>query len=169
MQVWVEVWPVAADQTGIWLVSGDDAWRPLISVTADTEPHAEIELILAEHGALADAQLIHSTSWRVDGPAVILTYIAVLSVIDLVRTRWPSALPISVSVAQAVGAPLTNAPNAAPTPRYIDVLKHAVRHLAFLLRNDATAATALTEPWPAHLAEIQPTLAGMYNQVHQPI
>jgi hypothetical protein len=148
MQVWVEVWPVAADQTGIWLVSGDDAWRPLISVTADTEPHAEIELILAEHGALADAQLIHSTSWRVDGPA---------------------ALPISVSVAQAVGAPLTNAPNAAPTPRYIDVLKHAVRHLAFLLRNDATAATALTEPWPTHLAEIQPTLAGMYDQVHQPI
>ena len=27
MTVTVEVWPVSADEAGIWLVSGGDAWR----------------------------------------------------------------------------------------------------------------------------------------------
>jgi hypothetical protein len=27
MTVHVEVWPVAADEIGLWLVSGDDCWR----------------------------------------------------------------------------------------------------------------------------------------------
>jgi hypothetical protein len=40
MAVRLEIWPVSADKTGIWLVSGDDAWRPALPVMADTEPHA---------------------------------------------------------------------------------------------------------------------------------
>ena len=31
----VEVWPVAADELGIWLISGDDAWRPDLPVMAE--------------------------------------------------------------------------------------------------------------------------------------
>src|SRR4051794_7222248 len=116
MAVWVEVWPVAADQIGIWLLSGQDAWRPALPVPADSEPHAEVELEIAGHDASPGANLLHSTSWRVDGPRVILTYIAVVEVSGLVRDEWPEALPIDLDLAEAVGRPPTNAANEAPTP-----------------------------------------------------
>jgi hypothetical protein len=169
MQVWVELWPLAADNSGIWLLSGADAWRPLVSVAADTEPHSEIELLLAEHGAFTTTALLHSTSWRVDGPALVLTYVAVIKTDDLVRSSWPTALPVSSAVTEAVGPAPTHGPAEPPTPRYIDVLRHAIRHLAFLREHDATAAAALPAPWPAHLAQIRPAIAGMYSVTHQPL
>ena len=61
----VEVWPVAADELGIWLISGDDAWRPDLPVMADNEPHFDVELELASHHAKDSTTLLHSTSWRV--------------------------------------------------------------------------------------------------------
>lgn len=39
MSVIAEVWPVVADEHGIWLVSGGDAWRSY-AVSADSEPHS---------------------------------------------------------------------------------------------------------------------------------
>lgn len=169
MALWVEVWPLAADESGIWLVSGHDAWRAATPVMADSEPHHEVELLLAAHDALSRTALLHSTSWRIDGPAAILTYVAVLQVGDLVPASWPNALPVSADIAEAVGPAPTNAANEAPIPRYIDVLKHAIRHLSFLANNDATAANALPQPWPTHLSQIRPALAGMYSRPHQPI
>jgi hypothetical protein len=166
MQVWIELWPLAADESGIWLLSGVDAWRPSVSVAADTEPHSEVELLLAEHGALALTALLHSTSWRVDGPALVVTYTAVLCVDSPVRASWPAALPVSAEVAHAVGPALTHGPTEPPTPRYIDVLRHAIRHLAFLQQNDATASTAFPEPWLGHLNRIRPAIAQMYSVPH---
>ena len=168
MAVWPEVWPVVADEIGIWLVSGQDAWRPDLPVMADTEPHADVDLELYRQGA-TDVRLLHSTSWRVDGPRVILTYMAVLNTDGLARDQWPDALPISPKIPDAVGKPLTHAAAEVPTPRYIDVLMHGLRHLKFLLgpHGDATAAAALSEPWPTHLAPLAPALAGMYDQLHE--
>jgi hypothetical protein len=57
MAVQVEIWPVAADAAGVWLLSGDDAWRPELAVPSDSEPHAEVELALAQHGTLNDVVL----------------------------------------------------------------------------------------------------------------
>ena len=73
MTVHVEVWPIAADEIGLWLVSGDDCWRAG-PVMADDEPHSEVEYAVSEHMLLDDVALLHSTSWRVDGPRVVLTY-----------------------------------------------------------------------------------------------
>jgi hypothetical protein len=170
MTVRVEIWPVAADDIGIWLISGNDAWRPTLPVMADSDPHAEVELALAEHGVLNDRVFLHSTSWRADGPSTLLTYVAVLRRPGLVREHWADALPISPHIPQAVGKPPTHSPVDAPAPRYIDVLLHGLRHMVFLLgpNGDATAATALTEPWPTHLAPLEPALAGMYSEVHRP-
>ncbi|WP_433346028.1 hypothetical protein [Micromonospora sp. CA-111912] len=166
MAVWVEVWPVAADQVGLWLLSGGDAWRPGLPVPSDSEPHAEVELELAGRAAKDSASLLHSTSWRVDGPRVILTYIAVVEVTGLVRDQWPDALPIDLALAEAVGRPPTNAANDAPAPRYVDVLLHALRHLRFLIDYDATAAEALTGTIRGHLLPLAPALAGMYGERH---
>jgi hypothetical protein len=166
MAAWVEVWPIAADQMGLWLLSGTDAWRPTLPVDAASEPHAEIELELAGHRAHAD--LLHSTSWRVDGPRVILTYVAVVGCPGLVRETWPDATPISVVLPDAVGHPPTHAATDPPAPRYIDVLLHSIRHLRLLVDLDATArATILGSAlWREHLARFEPALAGMYQVEH---
>jgi hypothetical protein len=163
MQVRVEVWPVAADETGIWLLSGDDAWRPATTVAADSEPHFEVELTLSNHRALDQVAVLHSTSWRVDGPAVVLTYVALLDVPDAVRLTWPDARPVSAAAVNAVGPAPAHQPAGPPAPRYIDVLKHAIRHLAFLRDTDETTSGAFPEYWARHLTSIRPALAGMYS------
>jgi hypothetical protein len=43
---------------------------------------------------------------------------------------------------------------------------HAIRHLAFLLKTDGTAAAALDDNWRRHLAEFEPALAQMYTERH---
>jgi hypothetical protein len=164
----VEVWPVAADSAGIWLLSGDDAWRPDLPIPADSEPHAEVELALAIHDATEGVALLHSTSWRVDGPSVILTYVAVIRPRGLVLDEWPDANPVSAELADAVGRPPTHGPTEVPTPRYIDVLIHSLRHLAYLRDSDATSRQALTDPhWQRHLGTLRPALAGMYETQHR--
>lgn len=164
MCVRVEIWPLAADDVGIWLLSGDDAWRPALPVGAASEPHAEVELALLGNGVEeSSVVLLHSTSWRTDGPAVVLTYVVVLQPSSgLVRDDWPEARPVSAQLPGAVGKPPVNSPTAPPAPRYVDVLLHAIRHLRFLLDTDSAARDALSGPWRQHLQHLEPALAGMY-------
>lgn len=163
MYIRVEVWPVAADEAGIWLVSGEDALRSSLPVPSDSEPHAETELLLAA-GGFEPVVFLHSTSWRADGPSVILTYVAVVDTPGTVLDRWPNARPISLSLARHVG-PAPAAPHTAPpAPRYIDVLLHAIRHLRFLLETDEASATAFRPQLRRHLERLAPALAGMYRQ-----
>jgi hypothetical protein len=164
MKVRVEVWPLAADAAGLWLLS-DDAWRSG-NVPADDEPHSEISYLLGDHGVIDDTGLVHSTSWRVDGPAVILTYLAVVHTPDLVLDAWPDARPVTDDLMKAVGKPPTHAPTEAPAPRYIDVLLHGLRHLRFLMDADATTASAFDANWRRHLEPLEPELARMYDQHH---
>ncbi len=166
MAAWVEVWPVAADTQGIWLISGSTQWHPALPVAADSEPHAEVELLLAENGALTDAALIHSTSWRVDGPRLVLTYMVIVNCPGFVRKQWPMAAPVDVWLPAAVGRPLTHAANEPPTPRHVDVLLHGLRHLRFLRDEDGTAAAVMSAEWHRHLDGFAPALARMYSEVH---
>jgi hypothetical protein len=162
MTVDIEVWPVAADELGLWLVSGDDAWHAG-PVMADNEPHNEVENAISEHMLLDDALLLHSTSWRVDGPRVVLTYMALVRSTDLVREMWPSAMPINLDLAKAVGKPLGYKPSEPPTPRHIDVLMHGLRHLRFLMITDSANAAAMDPYTQEHLARLEPALLTMYN------
>lgn len=164
MTVRVEVWPVAADEAGIWLVSDGDAWRDTLPVMADGDPHFDVEMLLSREGVLDDRIFMHSTSWRTERTSIMLTYMAVVRRSGLVRDNWPRALPISPNMAAAVGHPIPHGPNDPPTPRHVDVLLHGLRHIKFLTdpHGDTTAAQALSDPWPAHLASWEPALAGMY-------
>lgn len=157
----VEVWPVAADEIGIWLASGRDAWRSP-RIPSDSEPHFEVESLLLAHGM--SATLLHSTSWRPDGPTIVLTYIAALPTNGLlVRERWASALPVSEDLFLAVGNPPRHGAAEIPIPRYVDVLRHGLRHLRFLLDTDGSAREALTGHWVTHLTRLSPAFAGMYE------
>lgn len=162
MNVTVEVWPVAADEAGLWLVSGDDAWR-YGPITADSDVHYEVEFLMCEHGIHGeDVTAAHSTSWRPDGPTVVLTYMAAIKVDGYARDRWLDARPITATLAEAVGKPAPHAATAPPIPRYIDVLMHGLRHLHYLIDTDAENAAAMGELWREHLEPLRPALAGMY-------
>jgi hypothetical protein len=163
MSVRIEVWPLAADDAGIWLISGGDAWRPALPVLSDSEPHVDVERELAVHEVRSDAVLVHSTSWRVDATHVILTYVAVIDGDGSVRDRWPGALRVSAGLVYAADDPPAASPLDAPTPRSIDVLLHAIRHLRFLLDTDDAVRPALAGDWRRHLAHLQPALAGWYR------
>lgn len=168
MTVTVEVWPVAADQTGIWLLDPDGPWASP-PVLADSEPHVAVELELIQHTVnLADVTVVHSTSWRTEHTSVVLTYVAVVAGQHLVLNDWPDARPITPLLADHVGRPPTHGPLDPPAPRYVDVLIHALRHLSFLLPRDATVARALPGPWGEHLAAFTPAIARMYDRAHQP-
>ena len=164
MGVIVEVWPVAADQTGIWLLSGQDALRS-DRIPSDSEPHWEVENLL---GYGEKAALLHSTSWRIDGPRIVLTHMAVIATADLVRADWPGAMPIAAELLPTVGNPAPHGAAEVPAPRYVDVLMHGLRHLRFLLDTDAGARGVLTGRWAQHLAAMEPALAGMYLSQETP-
>jgi hypothetical protein len=167
MCVTVEVWPVAADELGLWLVSGEEGPWPSSPIPRHSEPHAMAVLELGRHGVLPEVVLLHSTSWRAEGNAVVLTYLAVLRLPSLVRLASPDARPISPLTAEVVGGAPTHGPTDPPAPRYWDVLLHGIRHLKYLLETDATVALSLREPWREHLEGFQPAIARMYEAPHQ--
>ncbi len=148
MAAWVEVWPLAADENGIWLVSGG-------------------ELLTGQHDPRMQLDLIHSPSWRVDGPSIILTWVGIARADNLVIEQWPNALPVTAKLFEKVGNPITHAANEPPTPRDIDVLMHAIRHLRFLRDTDESARAAMTKPWLQHLATWEPALSGLYSEPHK--
>jgi hypothetical protein len=162
MGVRVELWVVAADQAGIWLVSGDDAWRS-DRISADEDIHAEVELLAYGQAPDLALSVIHSTSWRQDGPGVVLTYIAIAQAGEFVQDRFPAAVPITTELLELVGRPYPHDAAQAPTPRHLDVLMHAVRHLRFLRDTDAPTRGAMSAEWRRHLEAFEPALSGMYS------
>jgi hypothetical protein len=159
LPVRVEVWPLGADYEGIWLLSGEDAWRSG-NVTSDSEPHWEIERLLE----VADLKpvLVHSTSWRMDEQAVVLTYVAVPKVADYVLADYPNARPVTRQLQILVGRPPRHSAVEPPAPRYVDVLLHALRHLRFLRDTDAHVSRQLGGHWWMNLEPLEPELMAMY-------
>jgi hypothetical protein len=176
--VGIEVWPVAADSEAIWL-HGRDAWRdgPL---KADTTVHFAVQQTLYWHGIDPDdalfvkvpegtpqAGVLHSTSWRDAGPAVVLTYMAVVRVPGYVLEAWPDAAPVMAALPAKTRKPQPH--RAAQPPEFIrasDVLLHGLRHLKFQIGpwGDANIAAAMDRNWRRHLHALKPALATMYSE-----
>jgi hypothetical protein len=178
MTVTVEVWPVAADEAGIWLVSGRDAWR-FGPVEAASDVHYEVELLLFQHGidpgdvvflklgaGAPRTEALHMTSGRPQGPTYVLTYMAVVDVPGYVLETWPDAAPITAALQAEVGKAPPHGAAEVPVPRWVDVPLHGVRHLAFLAGpdGDAETAAALDANWLRHLAPLRPALFTMFSE-----
>ena len=93
----------------------------------------------------------------------MLTYVAIVEYAELVRDEWPDAAPVKTEVLEVVGKPLPHGPTEVPTPRYIDVLAHGLRHLRFLLDTDSESRSAIDNTWRSHLTTFEPALSGMYE------
>jgi len=95
-------------------------------------------------------QVVHSTSWRHDEGRVTLTYVAVVEPPDQLPQDSLAMLPVGraeLARGEAMAAPRAIGVDA--------VLEHALRHLAWLVRDDPAIATALAT-WRDALAVFVP-------------
>ena len=92
---------------------------------------------------LGSVLLLHSTSWRRDKTGVVLSFFAVVE---------PEVVAIYES-RPVMRADLARG-EAASSPRAIaadQVLEHALRHLAWLSKDDPVVSSTLTAEWKAAL------------------
>jgi hypothetical protein len=128
-------------------ITGPDGPRPWrIELPGTEHPVAAVDRIV--RGAFADPRLVHSTSWRTDGSAVILSFIVV---VDLEAT---ADLPgRRIGRADLARSEARAAPGDIATDQ---VLEHALRHLAWLAKDDAVVRAELSEAWLAILSGYVP-------------
>jgi hypothetical protein len=184
MHVLVEVWPVAADEQGIYALNPEAprSWptEPIFP-SDDPDPKerkkaihraAEKELDLRGMG---DRHCLHSTSWRAEWDALVVHYLGIVRCPDWtagsVRSTWPDARPFSPNLPLRVGQPRQHGATAPPEEvRYIDILRHGIRHYRFLgdmasLGYNEQIGKALPEVWHQQLANVTPAIAQMFGPV----
>ena len=98
--------------------------------------------------AIGEPELVHSTSWRQSDDGVILSFFVVVGP-ALVEAM--DSAPVGRSPLARSGA--TTAPATIATGQ---VLEHAIRHLAWLARDDEAVQAKLSEEWRSALAPYLP-------------
>jgi hypothetical protein len=144
--VQAEVFVVFLSEGSIFLSGpcGPEAW--LIELGADDDPVEAVTRLTRSN--VGEPIVVHSTSWRRDRDAVILSFVVVIR-------REAAAEMDSV----AVGRSDLARGGASSAPDAIDhhqVLEHGLRHLAWLVRDDAVVKEELGEPWAEALRDYVP-------------
>lgn len=145
--------PVQAEVFVVWLgPAGPELTGPcgaapwLIEVGADEHPVEVVTRIIGD--VVGPPRLVHSTSWRRVGSAVMLSFIAI---IDEPLVRAMETTPIErAELARGTAA---EAPRSIATA---SVVEHGLRHLAWLAREDAIVAAELSDGWRDALAPYIP-------------
>lgn len=124
-------------------LTGPDGPSPwLIELGEQEHPVAVVDRIVRD--VLGDPRLVHSTSWRRDRGAVILSF---LVVIDPALRGGMASRPIVRS--DLARSEATAAPSVIGSDQ---VLEHALRHLAWLAQDDPVVAAELSDGWRRALA-----------------
>lgn len=128
----------------IWLnagrleLTGPDGAAPWILQLAEGEDPVEaVERIVS--GLVGPPLLVHSTSWRREGSAVILSFVVVIGPDQ--ASGMGSAL---IHRAELARSEATRAP---AVIGHAQVLEHALRHLAWLAQDDEVVADRLSDGW----------------------
>jgi hypothetical protein len=145
--------PVRAEVFVVWLAGdhleltgpcGADPW--LIELGATEHPVEVVDRIVRD--VVGEPRLVHSTSWRRDADAVILSFVVVID----------EALVGDMETAPIQRAELALG-DATATPRSIatsQVVEHGLRHMAWLVKDDPVVAGELTGAWRTLLAQYVP-------------
>ena len=123
---------------------GSDPW--LIEVGADEHPLDVVSRVVRD--VIGAPILVHSTSWRRDRDAVILSFVVV---IDAALVGAMATSPVERAVlarSEATTAPRDIA--------WHQVVEHGLRHLAWLVRDDPVVGTELDPAWATALADYVP-------------
>jgi hypothetical protein len=145
--------PVQAEVFVLWLdgdriqltgPDGPQAWH--LQLGATEHPVEVVERIVRD--VVGPPMLVHSTSWRRDRDAVILSFVVVIPP-ELVGSM--ASVPIrraELARSEATAAPRDIAVTA--------VVEHGIRHLAWLAEDDAVVAETLPLAWRPILAAYVP-------------
>lgn len=153
MKPWDIEGPVQAEVFVVWLngdrleltgPDGADAW--LIELGASDHPVEVVDRIVRD--VVGPPRVVHSTSWRRDRDAVILSFIVV---IDPQLVGDMESAPIAR--AELARSEATAAPREIG---HLQVLEHGIRHLAWLSREDPIVRDELSPHWHMLLAEYVP-------------
>ncbi len=145
--------PVQAEVFVVWLAGdhleltgpcGAAPW--LIELGAADHPVDVVARIVSD--AIGKPLLVHSTSWRRDRHAVILSFVAV---IDQGLVGSMASVPIERTVLARGEA--TAAPREIATTQ---VVEHGLRHMAWLAADDPVVAAELPPGWHTVLAAYGP-------------
>ena len=145
--------PVQAEVFVVWLngerleLTGPCGAAPwIIELESAEHPVETVERIVRD--VIGPARLVHSTSWRRDRDAVILSFVVVIG--QELRGAMPSEPIGRTELARS-------AATAAPADiSHLQVLEHALRHLAWLADDDAVVAAELSPEWRTLLAGYVP-------------
>jgi hypothetical protein len=145
--------PVQAEVFTLYLAAGQPVltgpcgpapWY--LEVAADEDPMAVVSRAIRR--VIGEPVVVHSTSWRRDRAAVVLSFVVVVDR-DLV-----AALPFTVlDRADLARGGATTAPAAIG---FEQVVEHGLRHLAWLAHDDPVVADRLSPDWHAVLRGYQP-------------
>ena len=145
--------PVQAEVFVLWLdgdrilLTGPDGPQPWIIQLGVTDHPVEIvDRIVRD--VVGPPILVHSTSWRRDRGAVILSFVVAIPP-ELVGSM--ASVPIhraELARSKATAAPRDIASEA--------VVEHGLRHLAWLVQDDPVVASELPPPWKPVLADYVP-------------
>ena len=145
--------PVQAEVFVVWLdgdrilLTGPDGPQPWILQLGATEHPVEVvDRIVRD--VVGPPILVHSTSWRRDRDAVILSFVVVIGQ-ELVDGM--ASLPIER--AELARSAATAAPQDIATSA---VVEHGLRHLAWLVQDDPVVAAELPARWRPLLAGYVP-------------
>jgi hypothetical protein len=145
--------PVQAEVFVVWLdrdhleLTGPDGPAPwLIELGTTDHPVEVVDRLVRD--VIGPPRLVHSTSWRRDRDAVILSFVVV---IDESLARGLVSAPIGrtdLARSEATAAPRDIA--------YQQVVEHGIRHLAWLVADDPVVAGELSGEWQTVLAAYVP-------------
>jgi hypothetical protein len=145
--------PVQAEVFVVWLhddrveLTGPCGSAPwLLEIGASEHPVDVVSRIVRD--VVGEPILVHSTSWRRDRDAVILSFVVV---IDAALVGTMDSAPIDR--AELARSEATAAPRAIA---HAQVVEHGLRHLAWLVQDDPAVATELPPAWAPVLAGYVP-------------
>jgi hypothetical protein len=140
-----EVFVVYHHAGRIWLTGpcGPAPWR------IESRARHPIDLVRSMAAEVVGAPaLVHSTSWRWEHDAVVLSFLVVVD-----RTQATGFESLAVVRSDLARSTTTEAP---PAIGSWQVVEHALRHLAWLAKEDDAVRTALSDPWHAALEDYVP-------------
>ena len=145
--------PVQAEVFVVWLdgdrlkLTGPDGPQPWILQLGTTDHPVEVvDRIVRD--VVGPPILVHSTSWRRDRGAVILSFVVVIG-----RELVGGMASVPIEHAELARSEATAAPRSIAVSA---VVEHGLRHLAWLVQDDPIVAAELPASWRPLLASYVP-------------